>query len=103
MRIEGDGRSAPRAAALERAETLAIEALGHIAGDETTLERFLSLSGLSPETLRAAAAEPGFLAGVLDFLAGDESLLLAFAANAGRDPAEITRARETLAPRGEAV
>lgn len=96
MKIDGDSRRPMQAGALERAETLAIEALGHIAADPATLERFMSLSGLSPQTLRAAAAEPGFLAGVLDFLAGDESLLLAFAANSGRDPAEIGRARAAL-------
>ncbi|PNG26040.1 DUF3572 domain-containing protein [Methylocella silvestris] len=82
----------------ERAETLAIEALGYIAGDAKALERFMSLSGLQPDNLRAAAAEPGFLAGVLDFLASDEALLLAFTANAGRNPTEVERAREALAP-----
>lgn len=86
----------------ERAEALAIEVLAHVANEPETLERFLSLSGLAPQTLRAAAAEPGFLAGVLDFLAGDEALLLAFAANAGHDPAEIARARAALSPRDEA-
>ncbi|WP_374306563.1 DUF3572 domain-containing protein [Methylocella sp.] len=87
----------------ERAEALAIEALGYLAGDPEQLERFLSLSGLRPETLRAAAAAPGFLAGVLDFVAGEEALLLAFAADAGRDPAEIGRARAALGPPGEAL
>lgn len=100
-RIDGDRRSSSKNNALaERAEALAIEALTFLAGDSQALERFMSLSGLSPETLREAAAQPGFFAGVLDFLAADEPLLLAFAANAGRDPAEIERARQALAAAG---
>ncbi len=75
------------------AETLAIAGLGFLASDGERLEPFLSLSGLDPGNLRAAAASPGFLAGVLDHLAANERLLLAFAAEAGRDPADIARAR----------
>ena len=78
------------------AEALAIEGLGFLAGDSERLEPFLSLTGLDPGNLRAAAAAPGFLGGVLDHIANDESLLLSFAANAGRDPSEIARARLTL-------
>ncbi len=84
--------------AREAAETLAIEVLTYIAADPATLERFMSLSGLDVGNLRAAAAEPGFFVGVLDFLSSDEAMLLAFAANAGRDPASIARARHNLAP-----
>jgi hypothetical protein len=61
------------------------------------LDRFVSLNGLSPGNLREAGADPGFLAGVLDHLAGDEALLLAFAANSGLDPAEVMRAWTLLA------
>ena len=59
---------------------LAIEALAFLAGDETRLERFLAVTGLGPHNLRRAAADPGFLASVLDYLAGDARLLVAFAA-----------------------
>jgi Protein of unknown function (DUF3572) len=76
----------------EAAEDLALEALSFLAADEERLSRFVYLSGLTVDNLREAAAEPGFLAGVLDHLAGDESLLLAFAANRSLDPAEVTRA-----------
>ena len=82
----------------ESAETIAVQALGFLAADETRLERFLALSGLGPENLREAASGPGFLAAVLDHVAGDESLLLAFAAEQGLDPTEIGRARDVLAP-----
>jgi hypothetical protein len=82
----------------EAAETLAIDALTFIAADPVQLERFMALSGLSVDDLRAAAAEPGFFSGVLDFIASDEALLLAFAANAGRDPAVVVKARQSLEP-----
>jgi Protein of unknown function (DUF3572) len=88
-------------AAREAAQALAIEVLSFLAADPASLERFMSLSGLDVGDLRRAAAEPGFFAGVLDFLSSDETLLLAFAANAGRDPAAIEQARRILAPPAE--
>lgn len=84
----------------EAAESVAIQALTFIAEDPEEIGRFLALSGLGPESLRAAAAEPAFLAGVLDHLLGDERLLLAFAGRAGLAPAEVGRARELLAGPG---
>jgi Protein of unknown function (DUF3572) len=89
--------------AREAAEALAIEVLTYIAADPTALERFMSLSGLDAGNLRAAAADPGFFVGVLDFVRSDEAMLLAFAANAGRDPASIARARYILAPPEESI
>ena len=83
--------------AREWAQTLAIEALGFLAADVERLEPFLSLTGIDPGNLRQVAAQPSFLVAVLDHMAGDESLLLAFAANGGRNPADIERARQTLA------
>jgi hypothetical protein len=83
----------------EMAETLAIEALGFIAGDPDTLARFLTASGLGPSTLRRAAADPAFLAGVLDFLLGNEPELVAFAARAGIPPERIGEVRSVLAKR----
>ena len=59
---------------LGRAEELAISALSFLAEDPETLGRFLGATGLGPETLRAAATEPGFLVAVLEHLMGDESL-----------------------------
>ena len=53
----------------DAAEMLAIEALAFLAGEPEELGRFLALAGIGAETLRSAAADPGFLAGVLDYLA----------------------------------
>lgn len=80
------------------AEEIAIAALGFLAGDPARLERFLSLTGLDPASLRAAAQAPGFLGSVLDHLMADEGLLLAFAADSRIAPEAITTARARLAP-----
>ena len=75
---------------------MAIEALGFLAGDAERLERFLAISGLGPHNLRRAAADPAFLGAVLDYLASDEKLLLAFAAEGHRRPEDVVRARDAL-------
>ena len=46
--------------------------------------------------VRDAAREPNFLAGVLEHILADETLLIAFANTAGIDPAEVARARQAL-------
>ncbi len=78
------------------AEALAIEALGWIASEPEALEAFLALAGIGPATLRQAAADPAFLAGVLDYLLADEPRLIAFAASAGIRPERIAVARRAL-------
>jgi uncharacterized protein DUF3572 len=80
----------------EAAEELAIAALGFIAAEPERLGRFLAVTGIGPETIRDAAREPQFLGGVLDHIAGDERLLLAFASENGLDPSEVNRARDVL-------
>ena len=80
----------------EAAEMLAIQALGFIAEDPERLAGFFASTGIPAEEIRAAAGEPGFLAGVLEHMLGDESLLVAFADGAGIDPAEVARAHSVL-------
>lgn len=80
----------------EQAEGLAIQALTFIAGDGERLGRFLAVTGIGPTQIRTAAHEPGFLAGVLDYVASDDRLLAAFAGEIGLDPADIDRGRLTL-------
>ena len=89
------GKANPQARQ-DAAATLAIEALGYLAGDPEHLERFLALTGISPGDIRTAARAPDFLAGVLDYIAGDEALLRAVAADAGVAPEELDRARQAL-------
>lgn len=85
-----------RALTAEAAEHLAIQALSFIAGEPERLGRFLAISGIGPHQIRAASREPGFLAGVLDYLSSDERLLLDFAAESSFDPPSIEKARAVL-------
>ena len=87
--------------AAEVAEVLAIQALGFIAQDGERLGRFLAITGMGPSEIREAARERHFLVGVLDYVSGDEQLLVAFAGHAGVDPATIAIARRALAELGE--
>lgn len=89
-------------AAREAAETLAIQALGFLAEDPERLGVFLAATGISPQAIRGAARQPGFLAGVLEHMLGNESLLLEFAASAGiDDPGLVSRAQQVLGGRWE--
>lgn len=76
---------------------LAISALAFIAAAPEELSRFLALSGIDPGAIRVAASEPGFLGGVLAYIAANERTLLAFAASAGIAPEEVEKARTVLA------
>jgi hypothetical protein len=81
------------------AESLAIQALSFMAGDPEWLGAFLAATGIGPEMIRKAAADPSFLAGVLDHVCGDEGLLLAVAEHAGVPPQELEHAQAVLSGR----
>jgi len=77
-------------------ETLALLALAHIAGDDVLFARFFALSGLDADSLRARAAEPAVLGGVLDFVLGDERLVIALAERFDLPADAFARARRKL-------
>ena len=84
----------------EAAEALAIQALTFIAADGERLGRFLALTGIGPGESRAAAQEPGFLLGLLDFVSQDEALLTEFAQANGFAPEDIGKAQAVLGGAG---
>jgi len=86
----------PSSAAREAAEMLAIQALSFIAEEPERLNGLLNATGLTLDRLRESATAPDFLAGVLEHMLADESLLLAFADSAAIDPADVSRARMAL-------
>src|SRR5262249_17696407 len=92
-------QSASRQDAQAAAEDLAIAALGFIAGEPERLGRFLAMTGIGPDSIRAAARDLQFLLGVLDHLAADEPLLLAFAAENAIDPGGGIKAGDIMAGR----
>ncbi|CTQ54104.1 hypothetical protein LP7551_02636 [Roseibium album] len=81
---------------VEEAQGIATEALLQLSRDPELVGRFLAMSGIGPEMIREAAAEPGFLAGVLEFYMMDDALLLAFCENGGIRPTMIAAARFAL-------
>ncbi len=74
----------------------AIEVLGWLASEPELLSRFLALSGLEASNLRAAAAQPGFLTGVLSFLMTHEPTLMRYSEATGTPPAAVARAYKAL-------
>jgi hypothetical protein len=82
------------------AEDIAIAALGFIAADPALLPRFLAITGIEAQAIRTAAREPGFLAGVLQFIVAHEPTLMAFAENAGMEPTAVLKAMRAL-PQGD--
>ena len=80
-----------RLADREASEAIAAQALGFLAGEPQRFARFLALTGVDIEELRATAGSPELLAAVLAHITSDESLLLTFAA-------ETHIAPDTIAP-----
>ncbi|MBA3447854.1 MAG: DUF3572 domain-containing protein [Pseudaminobacter sp.] len=84
----------------ENAEAIAVRALGFVASDPELLPRFLAITGIEAQAIRRAAGEPGFLAGVLQFILAHEPTLIRFSDESGIAPAEVSRALRLL-PLGE--
>jgi len=80
----------------EVAEIVAIQALSFIASEPERLGLFLAESGIGPETLRTAAADPRFLASVLDFVMRDDATVKAFASVSQLHPTNIAAAHQAL-------
>lgn len=86
----------PGALSRDDAETLAIQAIGFLAEDPRRMGRFLSLTGMEPDTLIAGAETAPVQVAVLDYLLGDESLLMVFSGHAGLSPEAVPAARALL-------
>ena len=65
--------------------------------DDNRANRFLDLTGLTPEQLRAGVGTRDVQLSVLDFLCAHEPDLVAAAESLGVEPAAIAAAREELA------
>ncbi len=78
------------------AETIALEALAFVAGDETEIGRFLRFSGMSPDRLRAEAGSEDTLRAVLEYVLGHEATARNFAQEHGYRPEQLARAAYRL-------
>lgn len=86
----------------EMAETLALQVLGWLAGQDELFGSFLNATGAGREDLREQAANPVFLGAVLDFLMQDDDWVLRFAHDAGVAPTLPGLARQAL-PGGQTM
>ncbi len=77
-------------------EALALSALAATLTDERRAERFLSITGLSPEGIRASLGDRHTLAACLGFLEDHEPDLIAVAEAIGEKPATLIAARAEL-------
>ncbi|WP_375690213.1 DUF3572 domain-containing protein [Pseudooceanicola sp. LIPI14-2-Ac024] len=56
----------------EKAETIALECLAWLAGEDDLMSVFLGASGANEADIRQRAAEPEFLSSVLEFVTMDD-------------------------------
>lgn len=80
----------------ELAETRALGVLGWIVAEESLLPVFLGATGGTEADLRHRAADPVFLAAVIDFLMQDEAWVIDCAAALGFRPEDIMQIRAAL-------
>ena len=78
------------------AEALALAALAATLTDERRAERFLSLTGLSPDGIRSRVSDRALLAACIAFLEGHEPDLVAVAEDVGVKPEQLLRAKAEL-------
>lgn len=87
--------------AQKSAETLALRALGWVAADDEIFGTFLSATGADAAALRVLAADPVFLASVLDFLMQEDAWVTGFCRSAGLPFDALAQARRSLPGGGD--
>lgn len=80
----------------DAAQTIALQALGWIAGNDDLFPAFLTATGASLTELRSRADDPVFLAAVLDFLLQEDPWVLDFCRENGLPPQDLQTARAAL-------
>jgi hypothetical protein len=78
-------------------QTLALAALGWILSDGDRAQRFLALTGLTPDALRAGLGDPALLSGVFEFLAAHEPDMVAAAHALDLSPQKLADAGRSFA------
>jgi hypothetical protein len=86
----------------ETAETLGLQALSWLAGNEELLLVFQGSSGVSVDNFREGARDPAFLGSVLDFIMMDDAWVVQCCDAIGVNYNSLMQARQAL-PGGEQV
>ncbi|MCB2066359.1 MAG: DUF3572 family protein [Erythrobacter sp.] len=82
---------------VKQASALALGALGWVLGDQPRAQRFLDLTGLTPDGLRAAIGEESTHRAVFEFLLAHEPDLLGAAEALDLPPEQLAAAARELA------
>lgn len=75
---------------------LALGALASTLGDSRRAQRFLDLTGIGTDELRARAGDPALLAALIRFLEAHEPDLIAVAEELGIPPDQLVEARREI-------
>jgi len=78
------------------AEVLALQAVAYLASDDERVAKFVATTGLNADCLRQSINDAAVLAGVLDYVLADETLLVAFCEHIGVAPETPALARLAL-------
>jgi hypothetical protein len=84
------------------AETVGLQALAWLAGNEDLFPIFLGSTGASEGDVRNGATDPEFLGGLLEFLLMDDAWVISFCDSISLPYERLTEARQSL-PGGEQV
>jgi len=80
----------------DQAETIALRALEFVLADPNLQTRFINSSGLTAKSIHESIQNIEFLAGVLDFILGQEEDLLKFCEKYQMEPTQPSLARASL-------
>lgn len=86
----------------EMAETIAVQALAWLVGEDDLLSVFMGATGTGADDIRGRTTDPDFLASVLDFLTMDDAWVVRFCDSAALPYDAPLRARAAL-PGGQQV
>lgn len=81
------------------AQTVALNALAFLLNNQLSADRFIGVTGLSPNDLRDRLSDPAVLAATLAYLEAHEPDLIACAAALDMTPAALVAARARLEQR----
>ena len=78
------------------AEEIAIDALYFLANDFDQMSRFMELTGMTPDYIASYATSSTLQVALLEFLMGNEALLLTFCSSTNINPKLIAPAHQIL-------
>lgn len=85
----------------ESAETIGLQAMAWLAGNDSLLPVFMGATGASEGDFRAGLGDPDFMGSVLDFLMMDDAWIVAFCDETQVGYSAVAQARAALPGGGQ--